>query len=99
MLYGLSFLCHVLTEGLCVCVGDKFKGQLNSSGKRHGLCLFVCFVMSWFHRAWTGTGVYTMKNGTVYRGSFKQGKPHGFGEYKYPNGDVYIGEVAPSSFS
>ncbi len=36
-----------------------------------------------------------MKNGTVYRGSFKQGKPHGFGEYKYPNGDVYIGEVPP----
>lgn len=42
--------------------GDKYRGQLNEHGKRHGV------------------GVYTMKNGTVYRGDFKMGKPHGFGE-------------------
>ena len=47
--------------------GDRYRGQLNAHGKRHGV------------------GVYTMKNGTVYRGDFKMGKPHGFGEYRYPN--------------
>jgi hypothetical protein len=44
--------------------GDRYRGQLNQHGKRHG------------------TGVYTMKNGTVYRGDFKMGKPHGFGELR-----------------
>ena len=39
-----------------------------------------------------GVGVYSMANGTTYRGDFKAGKPHGFGEYRYPNSDVYIGQ-------
>ncbi len=60
--------------------GDRYKGQLNVHGKRHGV------------------GVYTMKNGTVYRGDFKMGKPHGFGEYRYPNKDVYTGQFKHDLF-
>jgi hypothetical protein len=40
-----------------------------------------------------GTGKYTFANGDTYLGSFKDGKFHGHGEYRFTNsGKTVIGE-------
>lgn len=39
-----------------------------------------------------GQGVYTYRDGSVYKGTFSQGKPSGIGYVTYANGDVYQGE-------
>ncbi|BDT56654.1 hypothetical protein MasN3_01480 [Massilia varians] len=41
----------------------------------------------------TGLGTLVYRAGS-YTGSFRQGRPHGTGFFKYPNGDMYEGGVA-----
>ena len=39
-----------------------------------------------------GSGVFTWKDGRVYKGEFKNDKKHGQGYIKYPDGRKYKGE-------
>ena len=39
-----------------------------------------------------GTANYTLSNGSVYDGDWKEGKMHGHGKYTYSNGVVYEGD-------
>jgi len=39
-----------------------------------------------------GQGTYTSHDGSMYVGSWKDGKQHGQGTYTYYNGDKYVGE-------
>jgi hypothetical protein len=46
-----------------------------------------------------GKGVYIYKEGSAkYEGTFKDGKPHGFGYCLYANGDRYRGDWAEGAF-
>lgn len=39
-----------------------------------------------------GLGVYLYKNGSVYKGEFRNDDKNGYGELLYYNGDQYRGE-------
>ena len=37
----------------------------------------------WINDLMQGPGKYTYANGDVFTGTFKEGKPHGVGEYRF----------------
>jgi hypothetical protein len=39
-----------------------------------------------------------MKDGTRYKGEFKNGLPSGHGTYVFENGDIYVGEFVDDEF-
>ncbi len=41
-----------------------------------------------------GQGVYTWKDGRMYKGQYNMDKKHGYGEYRWADGRVYTGEWA-----
>ena len=47
----------------------------------------------------SGQGIYTYDDGTIYEGSFYDGRSDGYGTMKYSNGDTYVGEFVRGKFS
>ena len=38
-----------------------------------------------------GQGTDLFANGDAYTGQYHEGRPHGFGQYKWKNSSVYVG--------
>jgi hypothetical protein len=77
--------------------GDKYRGQLNQHGKRHGVGVYTMkngtlyrgdFKMGKPH----GFGEYKYPNGDVYVGQFKHDLFHGVGRYIAASGMTHEGE-------
>jgi hypothetical protein len=39
-----------------------------------------------------GQGTDFFSNGDIYIGQYENGKPQGYGQYKWANGNTYIGD-------
>ena len=68
--------------------GGVFKGQVKMKKKQKQASVVRV----------TGFGELTMPDGTVFKGAFLKGKPHGFGEKHWPatDGKVYKGKFGES---
>ena len=74
--------------------GDKYEG-LFKRGKRSGLGLCLFQDGSKFEGIWFNDlpfeGEFVMKDGTIYKGIFKEDKFIGEGEIFYCNSEIYRG--------
>lgn len=77
--------------------GDKFKGQLNEAGKRHGLGVYTMKNGTIYRGQFKqgkphGFGEYKYPNGDVYIGEFKHDLFHGSGKYISASGMIHEGQ-------
>eukprot|EP01084_Bolivina_argentea_P005893 11135_1 len=80
--------------------GNKYVGQTNQSGKRHGYGKLVftngnIYQGNWLNGKKHGHGIFIWNSGEwkgdIYEGEFKDGFREGKGKYVYANGDIYEG--------
>eukprot|EP01062_Namystynia_karyoxenos_P028084 TRINITY_DN2134_c0_g1_i3.p1 TRINITY_DN2134_c0_g1~~TRINITY_DN2134_c0_g1_i3.p1 ORF type:complete len:1194 (+),score=488.42 TRINITY_DN2134_c0_g1_i3:93-3674(+) len=78
--------------------GEKYEGDLNGDGRRHGHGVLVWpngnkYVGQWSDGKMTGRGVFTYgTEGDRYEGEFMDDKKHGRGCYTFANGNRYEGD-------
>ena len=84
--------------------GDKYRGNINASGKPHGTGTYVHekkpkdgdrksgYRGDWEDGKKDGIGTQFYSNGDRYKGTWRNGARAGKeGGYKYANGDIYVG--------
>lgn len=77
--------------------GEKYTGQLDARGKRHGKGVLRwpngnCFMGDWREGCMCGTGTFLYGvEGDRYEGEFFDDKKHGQGKYTFANGNFYTG--------
>ena len=83
-------------EALIPTDDDKYIGERNNNGNRHGKGIIISknghkYVGEWNNGKRHGEGTYTYPDGTKYEGNFLDGKRHGQGTYTFPDGKKYEG--------
>jgi hypothetical protein len=77
--------------------GEIYEGYwMNNKRHGHGICLYgdgLMYEGNWIKGKEHGRGfLMTGNRKVIYNGDWNDGYIHGFGKYRYSNGDIYIGD-------